>query len=206
MKDLQLMNKVVIVFLVLLTFGCDKEPCLDIPALDKISAETKEWYVNDSIGNRTLTDDNGISQTLKISNAYAGGHDDSVEDDCGNHYGSFYFFIQYQTSVSPLNIEVDIHGDALPEDGFYLKLSIMNTATYDQKSTTYDFLTKTSRENNATIEFLDQLQISNREYSGVLKITFNQTSSENDIKTVFYSKGYGVIKFIEANGIEFSVN
>lgn len=206
MKDLQLMNKVVIVLLVLLGFGCDKEPCLDIPALDKTSAETKEWYVNDSIGNRTITDDNGISQTLMISNSYSGEHDDMVEDHCGNNYGSFHFFIQYQTSVSPLNIEVDIQGSALPENGFYLKLSVMSTNVYEQKSTTYDFQTKASRENNASIQYLEQIQISDTEYIDVLKITFNNTSSENDIKTVFYSKGYGVIKFTEATGTEFEVN
>lgn len=200
------MNKAVVIFLVLLAFGCDKEPCLDVPELDRLSAEAKEWFVNDSIGYQTLTDENGISQTLQITDTYSGGSDDSVEDDCGNTYGSFYSSIRYRTSVSPLHIEVDIQGNAMPVDGFYLKLAVMTTDPYKQKSTTYDFVTKTTRENNASVVFLEQVEILNREYTGVLKITFNYTSSVNDIKTLFYAKGVGVVKFIAANGIEFDVH
>ena len=206
MKALQLMNKAALFFVVLVAFGCDKYPCLDLAELDKLSAETKEWYVNDSIGDQTITDKNGISQTLMVYKTYSGGYENSVEDDCGNSYGSFYYSIQYQTSVSPLNLEVDIQGDGLAENGFYLKLSIMSTHSYTQKSTTYDFVTKRSRDNNASIQYLEQIQISNREYNGVLQITFYNTSSENEIKTLFYAKGYGIIKYVEANGNEFQVN
>lgn len=200
------MNKVIFIVLVLIAFGCDKEPCLDVPELDRLSAEAKEWFVNDSIDYQILSDENGISQTLEVTDTYTGGNDDSVEDDCGNTYGSFYNSTQYRTSVSPLHIDVDIHGGALPENGFYLKLSVATTDPYKQKSTTYDFVTKSTRENNASVEFFEQVEISNKEYIGVMKITFNYTTSVNDIKTLFFAKGYGVVKFIEGNGISFVIN
>ena len=41
--------------------------------------------------------------------------------------------------------------------------------------------------------------------SDVLKIDFNTTSASNDIKTVYYAKDYGIIKFIEKNGNEFKI-
>jgi len=206
MKNLQLKNNLFLLVLLFLIFGCIKEPCLNIPELDRQSATTIEWFVNDSIGNQTITDNNGITQTLKVSSLYSDFHENMVEDDCGNTYGSFDFSIQYNTSLSPLNLMVDIHGSGLSEDGFYLKITITNTNTVEHKSTTYDFVTETCRENNATILFIEQLQILNKKYNDVLKISFNNTFSPNDVKTVFYSKGYGIIKFVEENGNEFEIN
>ena len=207
MKKLQLKNNITLLSLLLLIFlGCKKEPCLNTPELDKQTALTKEWFVNDSIGSQKITDKNGISQTLIVSSLYSDFHENMVEDDCGNTYGSFYFSIQYNTSLSPLNFMIDIHGSGLSEDGFYLKMTITNTSMVEHKSTTYDFVTKTCRENNATIVFIEQINILNKVYDDVLKISFNNTFSTNDIKTVYYSKGYGIIKFVKENGNEFEIN
>ena len=206
MKHLQLMNKLALVFIVLCAFSCDKDPCFDIPELDRLSAETKEWYVNDSIGNETITDKNGISQTLTQSQIYSGGYENSSEDGCGNTYGSFRFSIQYHTSVSPLHFMVDIHGDGAPGNGFYLKLETRNLQTNDHNTTTYDFVTKSPRDNDAAITYLEQFQIEDKVYEGVLKITFQNTFYLNNIKTVFYAKGYGIVKFTQENGNEFEVN
>jgi hypothetical protein len=190
----------------LIFWGCVKEPCLNIPELDKQTAQTKEWFVNDSIGNQKITDENGISQTLIVSSLYSGFHENIVEDDCGNTYGSFDFSIQYNTSLSPLNFMIDIHGSGLLEDSFYLTMTITNTNTVEHKSTTYDFVTETCRENNATIVFIEQIHILNKVYDDVLKISFNNTFSTNDVKTVYYSKGYGIIKFVKENGNKFEIN
>ena len=206
MKHLQLINNLTLLFLFMFILGCKKEPCLDIPKLDRQTALTKEWFVNDSIGNQIITDANGISQTFIVSSLNSNFHENMMGDDCGNTYGSFDFSIQYNTSLSSLHFMVNIHGSGLPEDGFYLRMSITNTNTVKNKSTTYDFVTETCRENNATIVFIAQILVSNKEYSDVLKITFNNASSSNDVKTVYYSKGYGIIKFVEENGNEFEIN
>ena len=207
MKKLQSKNNLILLSLLLLIFGgCVKEPCLNIAELDKQTAETMEWFVNDSIGNQTITDKNGISQTLIVSSRYSDFHENILEDDCGNTYGSFHFSIQYNTSLSPLHLMVDIHGSGLSEDGFYLKITITNTNIVEHKSTTYDFVTETCRDNNATIVFMEQIHILNKVYDDVLKITFKNTFSTNDVKTVYYSKGYGIIKFIKENGNEFEIN
>ena len=199
------MNNLVTFTFLILSFGCVKEPCLDIAELDKQSAITKEWFVNDSIGDQVIVDKNGISQTLIISSRQQHHWDDIVEDDCGNIYGSFYFTVQYNTSLSPLHLMVDIHGSGLSEDGFYLKLTVTNTNSVGHKSTTYDFVTASCRENNANIEIINGNLISNKIDGEVLRINFKTTNASNDIKTVYYAKSYGIIKFVEENGNEFDV-
>lgn len=204
-RNIQLTNSIALFTILIFSFGCIKEPCLDIVELDKQSAVTKEWFVNDSIGNKIIVDKNGIKQTLTISSRNQHKWDDIVEDDCGNIYGSFYFTIQYNTSLSPLHFMVDIHGSGLSEDGFYLKLTVTNTNSVEYKSTTYDFITENCRENNANIEIINGNLIANKFDSEVLKIEFNNTNAPNDIKTVYYAKGYGIIKFVEVNGNEFEI-
>lgn len=206
MKNLQSISNLAILLLLLLVFGCKKEPCLNITELDKHSAKTKEWYVNDSIGNQILTDINGIKQTLIVSSRFSSTHENIVEDDCGNTYGSFNFSIQYNTSLSPLHFMVDIYGSGLPEDGFYLKMTITNISISKNKSTIYDFVKETSRDKNATVEFIEQVTLINREYHDVLKINFNNIFSLNDVRSVYYSKGFGIIKFVTENGNEFEIN
>ncbi|WP_421919617.1 hypothetical protein [Marinifilum sp.] len=205
MKNFQLTSSIVLFTISILIYGCVNEPCLDIKELDRQSAITKEWYVNDSIGNQIIVDKNEISQTLTISSRHQHKWDDIVEDDCGNVYGSFYFTIQYNTSLSPLHFMVDIHGSGLSEDGFYLKLTVTDTKSVGHKSTTYDFVKGNCRENNANIEIINGTLIDNKFDSEVLMIDFKNTNTPNDIKTVYYAKGYGIIKFVEENGNEFEV-
>lgn len=204
-RNLQLTNSLALFTILILSFSCVKEPCLDIEELDKQSALTKEWFVNDSIGNQIIVDKNGISQTLIVSSRQQHNWDAIVEDDCGNVYGSFYFTIQYNTSLSSRHLMVDIHGSGLSNDGFYLKLTVTNTNSVGHKSTTYDFVTESCRENNANIEIINGNLILNKIDSEVLKIDFKTTNASNDIKTVYYAKGYGIIKFIEENGNEFEI-
>lgn len=129
-----------------------------------------------------------------------------VEDDCGNTYGSFYFSIQYNTSLSSLNFMIDINGSALEEDGFYLQMTVTNTQTVDHKSTIYDFVSQSTRVNNATIVFMDQIEVSDNVYHDVLEFTFAEAESPNDVRTVYYAKGHGIIKYITENGNVFEIS
>jgi hypothetical protein len=177
---------------------------MDIAELDRRSELTKEWFVNDTIGNTTITDSYGISQTLICSMRQIGGFSNTAEDDCGNTYGSFDFSIQYNASLSPMHIMININGSSL-SSGFYLKLTYQNLNTGKKKSTTYDFIKEKCRDDNANITFLKQITISNKEYNDVLEIDFIKTYSTNDIKTIYYAKAYGIIKFIQENGNTFEV-
>ena len=205
MRATLLINSLIFLCAVMFFSGCEKEPCLDIQELDKRSALTREWFVDDSIGNRELSDSNGMSQTLMVKSRFTDSHDNMVEDDCGNTYGSFYFAIQYNTSLSPLNFMVDINGSGLEKDGFYMKLTITNTQTVDHKSTTYDFVSESARDDNATVVIKEQVEISGDEYHDVLEITFTEAASPNGVRTVYYAKGHGIIKYITENGNEFEV-
>lgn len=204
MKHIQLISNLILITLLLSVIGCINEPCLEIHKLDKLSSETKEWFVNNDIGNQSITDENGISQTLIISSRDSISYKNSVEDNCGNTYGDFRFDVQYKTSLSPIHFSIHINGSSLPEDGFFLKIETINN--HNRKSTTYDFATETSREKNAEIILLKKINLLNKEYNDVLEISFNKTYSTNDIKTIFYSKGYGIIKFVKENGNTFEIN
>jgi len=206
MRNLQLTNKLLLVITILFIAGCTKSPCLNIPELDIHSIETKSWHVDDSIGTREIIDNNGIRQSLVVSQRSLGENPKSVIDDCGNTYGSTYFSIQYNTSLSPLHLMVDINASAITNDGFYLKLTASNHAANISNSTTYDFATKNCRDNNATVVFMNQISISDSIYHDVLKFTFKAPVPANGISTVYYTKGYGLIKFTQANGNEFEIN
>ena len=205
MKNILLNNKLVLLIILVCTLSCKKEPCINIEELDELAKETKEWYTDENIVNQNITDQNGVSQTLKVSNAHSRESDFSYSDNCGNDYGSFSFSIQYQTSISPLNFSVDVRGDGNPNSGFHLELFIYDKNGNSINRTTYDFKTKTCRESNATVEILNQYIINSTTYNGVMKITFNSANS-NEVKTVFYAKQFGVIKFIKGNGNEFQID
>lgn len=205
MKNLQLINSAIVVSFLLIIMGCENEPCLDIEELDKKSSTTKEWFVDDSISNKTITDKNGISQSLVITARDLNSYDISVEDDCGNIYGSFHLSIQYRTTLSPLHFMVDIHGSGASDDGFYLTLTVTDTNSEGNKATTYNFVTESCEEDNAIIQVINGNLIHNNIDSEVLKIDFKATNASNDIKTVYYAKGHGIIKFVEENGNEFEI-
>jgi hypothetical protein len=191
--------------LLILLSACGKDPCLDIAALDALSAETKAWFAGDSIGNKVITDAQGISQTMIMGSPYYHESEVAVEDDCGQTYGSFYYSLQYRTSMSPLHFMVNICGSGWEADGFYLELSVMNLSNSERKTTRYDFKTHTGRDQNAEIHFQEQTEVFGRIYEDVLEINFLQTFSPNDVKTVYYAKGWGIIRFIKENGNSFGI-
>jgi hypothetical protein len=205
-KSLRLLSKIVVAILVFFLFSCEKE-CLEISKLEKYMKTVKEWTVLDSVGNQTIIDNNGIKQTLIVTSRDSISYDNTAEDDCGNIYGSFFYSIQYNTSVSPINFMIDINGGAALEEEFYLKILITNTnnTVNWHKSATYNFYTKKSVDNNAVITYIDKIEVSNKVYSGVLKFVFNNTFSDSDVKEVYYAKKYGLIKFKKVNGNTFEI-
>lgn len=204
MKKLHLKSSALILLILLSAVSCVDEPCLDIAQLDKYSAETKEWFVNDTIGNQQLIDINGIKQSLVPISSNESVFDEIIEDDCGNTYDRFNYQIQYKTSISPFNFKVYISG-GYEEDDFYIELECVNNQTANQIITAYNFISKICTKDNAVITEYDELEIQNKTYYGVLKITFNSTPSINDIKTLYYTKSFGIIKFTQGNGNEYEV-
>jgi hypothetical protein len=171
--------------------------------LDRKMAEIKEWRVHDSIGNATVSDDYGIRQTLETVK-HEKYHDDMVEDDCGNTYGSYDFSIDYIASLEHLSFSVVLHGTANENDGFYLELR-----SYDNNgniiSARYDFTSGHCVGGHAIIEFIPQMNVAGYVYNDILKITLNNPHGANNIKTVYYAKSFGIIKFVKANGTGYSV-
>ena len=205
MKRLQSSYK--LFFFVLLGFllACKKEPCLDIPKLDAQTATTLEWFVHDSIQNQLIQDENGISETMRVASLNYKYTDVEVEDDCGNTYGSINCSIQYTTSLSKFLFAVDVRGSSLEDAGYYLQIQVWNSLIGVSKTVSYNFVSEMSSGQNSNIEELVQFQTATKIYSGVLKIGFNEIFSPQDVKTIYYAKGYGIIKIVKANGNAFEV-
>jgi hypothetical protein len=204
MKHIPLETKYfIVIFAAIFTF-CTNEPCLDMAGLDRKMEDIKQWAVEESIGNTTIIDKYGMSQSLIVSNRYANTIDHIVEDECGNTYGSWQYTIQYNTSMLPLNFMIDISGSAIIADGFYMQLTITNTETARYRSTIYDFHTHQSRDRVSEVTYHEQFNISEQTFDGVLEIEF-RTFAQNDVKTVFYAKKYGIIRFEQLNGNVFDV-
>lgn len=203
MKNSQLRVGINFCAILLFFVGCVEEACLNIPELELRLTNIKEWVVKDNIGNQTIMDSNGIQQTLIMSDKDSFYHENIVEDDCGNTFGSYYFSVQYNTSFSPLHLMVDIQGSGISDDGYKVKLTVTNTNSVSVKSSTYDFVTENARDTNAVITEVEGFQSAGQVYSNVLKFTFKDSMVPNEIKTVYYAKGFGIVKFTEQNGNEF---
>ncbi|WP_420320247.1 hypothetical protein [Flagellimonas sp.] len=201
-KSISNHNKVVILLLACLS--CSTEPCFDIPKIDRFTEYTKDWFVDENIGNTTFIDSNGISQTLIKQDSYYYSHS-FIEDDCGKTYDHFNHSIQLITSLSGLHFIIDVGGATFDSTGFYLRLGITNLDK-GYKSMEYDFYTKKTRDSNAIVKFLPELSMTSREFEDVLEIDFKKTFSPTDAKVVYYAKGYGIIKFIQQNGNVYEVN
>jgi len=203
MKNSQLRVRINFCAILLFFAGCVEEACLDIPELELRLTNIKEWVAKDNIGNQTIMDSNGIQQTLIMSGNDSFNYDNIVEDDCGNTFGSYYFSVQYNTSFSPLHLMVDIQGSGISDDGYEVKLTVTKTNSVSVKSSTYDFVTENARDTNAVITEVEGFQSAGQVYSNVLKFTFKDSMVPNEIKTVYYAKGFGIVKFTEQNGNEF---
>ncbi len=215
MTVLQSKNNTLFLLLAVLALqACGPYDCIDIEKSDFYTAKTKEWVVSAGAGNRELIDDFGIRQTLLTSNRDWVSYEESSWDDCGNSYGSFFHSIQYNTSLSSLHFMIDIRAGDYPYDqcgenencGFFIRFHITNIRGLDIKNTTYDIVTQKCRDNRATAAYHEQFIIGDSVYEGVLEITFKETFAANDVKTLYFAKSHGLIKFVNGDGVNFWVN
>lgn len=193
------------VCLVFLASACKKEQCLDLVLLDSMRAELQSWYVADTIHrNFIITDRNGIHQTLYADKPYRHILEKHVEDDCGNYFGNYNFSIQYNTSVSPIHLMVDIRGAALDYGGFNIEVSYTRTwETTITKKARYDLYKKESIDDQASFKILLDFAQNGFIYDEVLEITFLNTSYPAAIEKVWFAKRSGIIRFDDHQGNSF---
>lgn len=204
MKIKSILYRSIIAVVLLKCLSCNKEPCFDIPKIDEYIEFTKSWFVNENIGNTTFIDSKGISQTLVKQESYYTS-EKFIEDDCGISYDYFNHSSQYLTSLSSIHFMVDIGGATFDSAGFFIRLGVTNI-NKSYKSIEYDFYTEKVRNNNANVSFLPKIQVGAREFNDVLEIDLIKTSFLNDVKSVYYARGYGIIMFTQANGNIHQIN
>lgn len=186
--------------------SCKKEPCLDLVLLESLRQEMETWYVTPGPVNQVIVDRNGIHQTLLRSEITHFTSDRSVEDDCGAHFGSHNFSIQYNTSVSPLHFMVDLRGYALDHGGFSIEISYRNTllnASVSQKAT-YDFYKKAPRDAEAEVVIVPNSNFNGFDFGETMEITFKPIDSQHAIRKIWFAKQYGIIRFSNASGNVFT--
>ncbi len=198
-------------FIVILLSSCDKH-CIDIEKSDKYTNEIKSWKFDDNIGNRQLTDNNGISQTLILTSSDSVSYDESVWDNCNQSYGSYSASVQFNTSMSFINFYIMLNAGSYIEKEndewppFYIDFLVTATDNPENhKNVKYDLINKKVFEGDGNVEYLDSLDVNGKIYKSVLKVTFNWIFSDNDVKTLYYAKRYGIVRFTDEHGNVFSV-
>ena len=212
MKILRLRNSFLWVLLILAASSCGKMNCIDMGLSDHYSGITKEWVVNDTIGDAFLVDDKGNGQMLSVVSRDSTVIKDAFSDDCGNYFDDYKFSIVYKTSKSPFEFDVNIKGECITnyskEDRFTIKLSVTNTEFPENPksvSAVYDIVSGRVTPDDALITKHDKLTIKEKTYEGVLEFDFSEMYSDTGIKTVFYAKGYGIVKFVDESGNSFVI-
>ncbi len=202
-------------FLVLIIafVSCNKSGCIDKQKSDRYYAEVKQWKFDDSLGNRTLVDSYGVSQTLMFMGSDSVEYDESVWDDCGQSYGSFSASVQFNTSMSPLNFYINLNAGCYIEEeyekwpSYYINIIVTDTRNPAEhhKNITYDFITRKVFDGAGKVRYLDNFTIGGQTYLDVLEFDFDWMFSDNDIKKLYYTKRYGIISFVDGYGNGFNV-
>ncbi len=203
MKPMKLINSLFILMLICMN-SCREDECIDRNQVEIHLNNMLKWYITENISLQTITDQNGISQTFTASYSEI-VFDDSIEDDCGQSFESYYQNSQYTTSVSPLHFSLDINGSGIDEEAT-LKLNVYNTSNggYQDNTASFNFITRKS--NNAQVSFVDELTTNYRTYSDLMLIEFDKHNQSTDIKAVYIAKGYGIVKFIQQNNNTFEIS
>ena len=206
MKHIQLIIK--LSFILIIAVGCRDDECLDIEQLDYYRNLTKDWYTNALINDQIIQNDDNIRMTLIVRDLNTHNFGDIVHDDCGNSYESEYFSVQYNISLLPVAIGIDIRWSGLGNDGFTFSMSYSNSRSFGKsvsKSSIYDFVLGRTRDNNSEVKIIEEFDLNDQVLSGVLQFNFKDTELDNEIISIFYSKELGVIKLVFDNGNSFSV-
>jgi hypothetical protein len=179
--------------------NCKKDPCLDLIKLESLRQEMVSWYPDTTQTRFIIVDRNGISQSMTLSFYYY-QTENSVEDDCGNKYGSYDLTLNYRTSVSPLNFTINIRGSGNPADGFYISTNYYKyIGNWVSRTADYDLETEQSRTSNVEIKRImyDNL------YGDALEVVFKNTMYPTDIEKIYFAQHYGLISFTDKQGNTF---
>ena len=190
--------------LVFLMPSCGKDDCLDLAELDLLKAEMEEWRIDTSLSLVQFRDQNNICQTLVLNDYRSSHHDVIVEDDCGNSYGSWDNSAQFSMSVSPLNFMVNIRGSGIEQDGFYIELSYYRTIGESGiHSAVYDLKTGKSRNSDTEINYIEEMTVDGKVYTGVIEAIFFTSDHPNDLERIYFAKEAGIIKFTDRSGNQY---
>ena len=210
MKILHFKNSLFLAVMVMAVSSCGKLNCIDTGLSDHYTSITKEWVANDTIDVLYFVDDKGNGQTLDVITRDSTVIKDAFSDDCGNYYDNSEYTIEYKASKSPFTFRIFIKSECITnytkEDRFTVTLTVNNYNVPDNsnsKSATYDIVSERVAPEDATITKHDRLTIGGRTYDGVLEFTFGQMFSDQDIKTLYYAKDHGVVKFTDGWGKSF---
>lgn len=186
----------------LMMVSCKKDPCLDLTKLEQLRQEMVSWYPDTTYTSLLVTDRNGISQSMTYFSYYFDS-ERVIEDDCGNTYGSYDFSIQYRTTVSPYNFYISIRGSGIPDDGFYININYDKYSDFwASRTAQYDLDTDQSRGSDSEITYFSGDSV----YGDFIQVVFLNTIEPTEIKTIWFSKGYGLFRFEDAQGNVYNIS
>lgn len=188
----KLKNKITIVLVFLVAIAC-KEECLDVNLINENTTLLETWFTDDAIESKTLTSSINITEEVALEHDFY-DHGDSIWDDCGNVSQSFRSLVTYDFFNFPLYLETELSKQG-EENGFEFRVKY----NFDYEAY-YKFVGKQTSSKNP-VELLLDYEVNNQIYSEVLKVNFNQTQNENDIKTLYFVKMYGIVRIELNNGI-----
>ena len=168
---------------------CKNEPCLDLAKLESLRQEMVRWYPDTTQTRFIIVDRHGISQSMTLSYYYF-QTENTVEDDCGNKYGSYDLSLNYRTSVSPLNFTVNIRGSGNSADGFYISVNYYKyLGNWVSRTADYDLETNQSR--NSDVE-INRIMYDNL-FGDALEVIFKNSVYPTDIEKIYFAQHFGLI-------------
>lgn len=188
--------------LVVLMAGCNKEPCLDMPLIERLSQELQTWYVTDTASMVFLiTDSHGISQSLVADKPWRHVMEGHVTDDCGQQSPSYNFSMQYTTSVSPLHFMVDIRGAAPGYGGYVIEISWMRTLdNWGGQKAIYDLETGRSKSDEAQCQVVSHFECAGLTYPTVLQVEYNGLDFPSAVSKLWFAKEIGIVAYEDGSG------
>ena len=192
-----------LILTLILFSSCVKNDCINLEKSDRYMRETQSWRYDNTLGNRTFTDDFQSSQTLQLIDSDSAYFENSVEDDCGIQYDGFMASTQFITSMSAFNFMITLNAgafipneyDQYPTYTIDWLITPFNEPEH-HKNITVDLVNKKVIDGYGTVDFLKNHPVNGYNYRDVIKVTFDWMFSDNDIKTLYYAKHFGIIEFV----------
>lgn len=204
MKHILLITKIIfITFFSLITFACFRNECIDKDKYLSVKEQARLWIPdNSNLINKDFVDSKNISQTLLIKeNQLIDDEDDYVFwDECDVGFSDLNYSLAYSGSLNNIRISVTIEVSILNETE-YLKFSTYNLGEYGSYVATYNLISLKSENSLANFALLDSISSGSEAFDNVLEVIFNYDKLEDtDVKKLYYSQEYGLIKYEYLNG------